>query len=77
VFKFYVAPIILSTRIYLNLQQSNKTCDLGGAGENQAAGRMRPAGRQLVIAVLEDRNGWKISDPNVNDEDGCQCLKLV
>jgi hypothetical protein len=47
VFKFYVAPIILSR--YWNFQQSNQTCDLAGAGVNQAAGR------QLVIADLENK----------------------
>jgi hypothetical protein len=45
VFKFYVAPIILSR--YWKFHQSNETCDLAGAGVNQAAGR------QLAIAALD------------------------
>jgi hypothetical protein len=53
VFKFYVAPIILSR--YLNFYQLNQTCDLAGAGVNQAAGRIRPAGRQLAIADIESQ----------------------
>jgi hypothetical protein len=51
VIKFYVAPIILSR--YWNFHQSNQTCDLVGAGVNQAEGRIWPAGRQLAIAVLD------------------------
>jgi hypothetical protein len=38
---------------YWNFHQSNQTCDLAGAGVNQAAGRIRPAGRQLAIAALQ------------------------
>jgi hypothetical protein len=59
VFKFYVAPIILSR--YWNFHQSNQTCDLAGARVNQAAGRIRPAGRQLAIADLRRLNHFNTS----------------
>jgi hypothetical protein len=61
VFKFYVAPIILSR--YWNFHQSKQTCDLAGAGVNQAAGQIWPAGRQLAIAGLENEGASTSHNP--------------